>query len=103
LVFKHLNTVLWGHFSSLYRPLVLCKFCVNVVRMYVRYVDSVDNTFEENYQLLLYPNAVVAISKGMWAVKLLHQQNPPVLNWRCWLTRVDLYNDCKMVVGWLVV
>jgi len=25
-------------------------------------------------------NAVVAISKGMWAVKML-QQNPPVLNW----------------------
>jgi len=24
--------------------------------------------------------------------KTLHQQNPPVLNWRRWLTQVDLYN-----------
>jgi len=29
----------------------------------------------------------------------LHQQNPlPVLNWRCRLTQVDLYNGRKMVV-----
>jgi len=27
----------------------------------------------------------------------LHKQNPPVLNWRCWLTQVDLYNGHKMV------
>jgi len=30
--------------------------------------------------------------------KTLHQQNSLVLNWRCWLTQVDLYNDLKMVV-----
>ena len=41
---------------------------------------------------------MVAISKDMWAVKHLHQQNPPVLNWRCQLTQVDLYNGHKMVV-----
>jgi len=29
-----------------------------------------------------------------------HQQNPPVLNWRCRLTQVDLYNGCKMG-GWV--
>jgi len=28
----------------------------------------------------------------------LHQQNPTVLNWRCQLTQVDLYNGRKMVV-----
>jgi len=31
--------------------------------------------------------------------KTLQQQNPPVLNWRCWLMQVDLYNGHKMVVG----
>jgi len=30
--------------------------------------------------------------------KTLHKQNPPVLNWRCWLTQVDLYNGRKTVV-----
>ena len=30
--------------------------------------------------------------------KTLRQQNPPVLNWRCRLTHVDLYNGRKMVV-----
>jgi len=29
----------------------------------------------------------------MHAVKL-HQQNPPVLNCRCQMTQVDLYNGC---------
>ena len=40
-------------------------------------------------------NVLVAVSKSMWAVKLL-QQNPPVINWRCWLTQVDLYSGHKM-------
>ena len=40
----------------------------------------------------------------MRAVKLcINKQNPPVLNWRCWLTQVDLYNGCKTVVVVVVV
>jgi len=35
--------------------------------------------------------------------KTLHQQNPPVLNWRCPLMQVGLYNDRKMVVVVVVV
>jgi len=31
-------------------------------------------------------------------IKTLLQQNLPVLNWRCWLMQVVLYNGCKMVV-----
>jgi len=27
--------------------------------------------------------------------KTLHQQNPPFLNWKCWLTQADLYNGHK--------
>ena len=30
--------------------------------------------------------------------KTLHQQDPPVLNWRCRLTQVDLYNGHKTMV-----
>ena len=39
--------------------------------------------------------------------KTLHQKNPPVLNWRCRLTQVDLYNGRKTggwnLVGWLII
>jgi len=30
--------------------------------------------------------------------KTLHQQKPPVLNWRCRLTQVDMYNGRQMVL-----
>jgi len=36
--------------------------------------------------------------QGHMGSKILHQQNPAVLNRMCWLTQVDLYNDSKMVV-----
>jgi len=35
-----------------------------------RYGDSVDNAVEESSCLLPNPNVLVAVSKGMWAVKL---------------------------------
>jgi len=41
-------------------------------------------------------HALVAISKGMWAVILL-QQNPPVFNWGYWLMQIALYNGRKTV------
>jgi len=37
-------------------------------------------------------------SKGTGGSKTLHQQNTPVLNWRCGLMQVDLYNGHKTVV-----
>jgi len=49
------------------------------------------------YSILPNPNALVAVSNGMQAVKLL-QQNPPVVKQGCWLTQVVLYNVSKMVV-----
>ena len=62
----------------------------------LRYGDSVDNIAEENSSVFslirMHSNA---ISKSMRAVKL-HQQNPPVLSWRCQLTQVDLHNGRKM-------
>jgi len=48
-------------------------------------------------RILLNPKLLVAVSKGMRAIKL-HQQNPPVLHWRCWLAQVDWYSGRKMVV-----
>jgi len=40
--------------------------------MCIRYGDSVDNTVEENSSVfsLTNLNVLVAVSKGMWAVKL---------------------------------
>ena len=31
--------------------------------------------------------------------KSFHERNPPILNWRCRITQVDLYNGHKTVVG----
>jgi len=68
--------------------------------------DSVGNTVEESSSVFSSvfsnPNVLVAVSKSMWAVKL-HQQNPPVLNWRCQLMQVDLCNGLKTVVVVVVV
>jgi len=36
--------------------------------------------------------------QGHAGSKTLHQQSPPVLNWRCGLMQVDLYIGRKMVV-----
>ena len=40
----------------------------------------------------------VCHQQGHVGSKTLHQQNPAVLNWRCWLMQVDLYNGRKTVV-----
>ena len=40
--------------------------------------------------------------QGLVGGKTLHKQNPPVLNWRCRLTQVDLYNGRKIGgCGWM--
>ena len=36
--------------------------------------------------------------EGHAGSKTLHQQNHPVLIWKCWLTQIDLYNGRKTVV-----
>jgi len=36
--------------------------------------------------------------QGYAGSKTLHQWNPPVLNWRCRLMQIDLYNGSKTVV-----
>jgi len=41
----------------------------------VRYGDSVHNTVEELQSLLPNPNVLVAVSKGIWAVKLCTNNN----------------------------
>jgi len=56
---------------------------------------------------------VASCQQGHAGSKALQQQNPPVLNWKCRLTQVDLYNGRKTVVvvvvgldcatGWLMV
>ena len=41
--------------------------------------------------------------QGHAGSKTLHQQNPRVLNWRCQLTQVDLYNGRKTVVAVVLI
>ena len=35
--------------------------------------------------------------------KTLHQQNPPVLSWRCRLTQFELYSGSKTVVVFCII
>ena len=51
----------------------------------------------ERLRLLPNLNVLAAITKGMWAVELCTNKNPPVHNWECQLTQVDLYSGCKTV------
>ena len=52
-----------------------------------------------NINYITNPNALVAVSKGMRAVKFAPTKSP-VLNWRCRLTQADL---CVMAVKqWLL-
>jgi len=73
------------------------NFLTILLVLFWRYGDSVDDTAETASALVL-----VAASRGMRAVTL-HQQNPPVLNWRCRLTQIDVHNGRKKVVVVVVV
>jgi len=63
----------------------------------LRYGDSADNTVEENSSIVRNPNALVTVSKGMWAAKLCTNKIL-IFNWRCQLMQADLYNGLR---GWL--
>jgi len=56
----------------------------------------VDNTVEENCSIF----SECAGCHQQWHAgsDTLHQQNPPVLNWRCQLAQVDLHDGCETVV-----
>ena len=60
--------------SVQYITLNLCLFyvCYVILMSNLRYGDSVDNTFENSsvFSLIQMHCLVVAVSKGMWAVKL---------------------------------
>ena len=73
------------------------------------YRDSVDNTVEENssvFSLIQNSECATFHMQGHAGSKTSHQQNHPVLNCRCRLTQVDLYNCHKaaavVVVVWMV-
>jgi len=54
---------------------------IMVMSLWPRFLAlPVDITVEDLQYLLPDPNALVAVSKGMRAVKTFHQQDPPVLN-----------------------
>ena len=83
------------------------NFKVHYIKVNIQFSQ---NSTETVYITLLWrtpasfpnPNALVAISSHVGS-KTLYQQNPPVLNWRCQLTQVDLHNGHKTVVVVVVV
>ena len=68
-----------------------------LVSVNVRYGDGVDNTVEENSSIFSLSESAGCRQQGHAGSKTLHQQNPPVLNGRCRLMQVDLYNGHKTV------
>jgi len=62
-----------------------------LVTIMQRYGDSVDNTAQENSSFF----SLVGMHWLPSARACGHQQNPPVLNWRCRLMQVNLYYGCK--------
>ena len=92
---------------------VCCKSCiigllwtvVIVASPFWKYRDSVDNTVEENSSVFSLMWLRWCCQQRHAGSKTLHKQNSSVLNWRCRLTQVDLYNGHKMgswLVGWSV-
>jgi len=57
-------------------------------------------TFSYDYALYIHEQHR---QQGHASRKTSHQRNPSVLNWRCRLTQVNMYNDCNMVVVVVVV
>jgi len=45
-----------------------------------------------------YPDLLPFHQQERAGSKTWHQQNPPVLNWKCQLTQVDLYSGLETVV-----
>jgi len=39
-----------------------------------------------------------ALGQRVTIIAISHPTNPPVVNWECQLTEVDLYDGCKAVV-----
>jgi len=70
----------------------------------VRRVDSVrvDNTVEENSSVFSVIRYAGCRQQGHAGSNTLQPENPPVLNWRCWLTQVDPYNGRK-TLGFVIV
>jgi len=71
--------------------------------LFSRYIDSLDNSVEENYSILSVVRTCWLLSARHVGSKTLHHQYPPVFHWRCRLTQVDPYNGREMtaVVGGL--
>ena len=67
------------------------------------YRDSVDNIVEENSSILSLIRMRWLPSARACSSKTLHQENPPVFNWRCRLTQVDLYIRHKTAVVFVIV
>jgi len=66
---------------------------IEILRQCIRYRDSVKNS--SIFSLILMCWLPLARACGS---KTLHQENPQLLNWRCQLTQIDLYNGHKTVV-----
>ena len=72
-------------------PVFKCFYVLTIVI----HLCSFCNRCSINSQMMIMnPNALLAVSNSI-SIKTLLQQNPPVLNRRCWLMQVALYNGCK--------
>jgi len=81
-------------------PLPLTVACFSIIQVGFTFLASAHPGPLNGCMCVCYrPESLVAISRGMQAVKLCCQQNPPVLDCRCRLTHVDLYN-ARSIARW---
>jgi len=76
---------------------MICLLLLLIFIVVVQYGDGAVNTTDENSSIFC-----LIWKQGIWAANkndnTILQHNPPLFNWGCWLTQVDLYTGCKMVV-----
>ena len=104
LIEVRLESPFWESFStlmllfgwhSLYEKPVLVYPIISLPRAEREICNQV---YLENLASSPWSECAGCCQQGHAGSKTLHLQNPPVLNWRCQLMQVYLYNGRKMVV-----
>jgi len=98
--FVSYNVLIVSIFFFFIQCLHVFLYCISCCLCFLFVYCSVSNLVlwpKETNKVYLLTFYVGCRQQGHVGSKTLHQQNPPVLNCRCRLMHVDLYNGCKMV------
>ena len=90
---NHISSRTWDHPTSTLTAI----FQLNLLSMEIVLLTLLRRSLAFQH-LFRNPNVLVVVSNGNAGSKTSLHWNPPVLNGRCWLMHVDLYNGHKIVV-----